>query len=501
MKNIAINKKMPKKINLTLLVLISLFSIQSHLLVAQRFSKYASLNSSYVHSAIIDEDNSRWLATEGGIYMANMHINWIGYCNPRIATYLVVEAPDDKVWFITHRNDIITLGKKEDKSKYRPFAEKNIQEFNFRFLKDVKVSNLVFPKDSRTFWVASKGDGLWKKVDQDFIKVKLQKKNSPEDINDIILFEGKLWVATTEGFYSTEDILTTNKKHSFVQVSNFSNVSKMIIYQNQLWVLGLDTNNKGILKSTKNGKDWTPYPTPKFFEYQVPNLMAFDSENKLWVASDRVAKFDVFGDKSWTEYREREGFVGKNALSLAIEKKCNYDRIWLATDVGGIYFLRNNTECKRENNKETETVIDSKQTEKVEVKKIKKVESLSTLLKRESTEDIKGKQIQLKIQFDITKSNILPQYEDELNEIVDYMKKNKDLFVLIQGHTAPIGDAQKNQELSEKRANEVKNYLSKAGINVDRIKTYGYGDTQPLTTDTKLMSENMRVEIMFYDVK
>lgn len=498
---------MPKKINLIVLSLISFLFIQSHLLFAQYFSNSdlfsadPKLNTTFVHSTIIDEDNSMWSATEDGIYMLSRHLNWSGYCNPRIATYLVVEAPNDKIWFITHRNDIITWGKKEGKSTYRPALEKNIQDFNLRFLKDVKVSNLAFPKDSKTFWVASKGDGLWKRVGQDFTKVEIKKKNSPEDINDIILFEDKLWVATTEGFFYTEDILTTNKKHNFIQVSSFSKVSRMIIYQNQLWVLGLDTNDKGTLKSTKNGKDWTTYPTPKFFEYQVPNLMTFDSENKLWVASDRVAKFDVFGDKSWIEYGESHGFVGRNALSLAVDRRCNYDLIWLGTDAGGIYMLRNNTECQRDN--KTETVIASKQVEeqKTEKVEVKKIESLSTLLKRERAEDIKGKQIQLKIQFNITKSDILPEYQDELNEIVDYMKKNTELLVLIQGHTAPIGDAQKNQELSEKRANEVKNYLSKQGISIDRIKTYGYGDTQPLTRDAKMMSENMRVEVMFYSIK
>ncbi len=507
------NNKMPKKINLIVLTLISFFFVQSHLLVAQSIAHYfrksdklgfgeknEKLNDAYVHSAIIDEDNNEWFATEKGVHILSRHLNWGGYCLPLVSTYLVVEAPDDKVWFITHRNEIIIWGKKEDKNTYHPLIEKNTQDFNLRFLKDIEVSNLAFPKDSKTFWIASKGDGLWKRVGQDFTKVRIQKKDSPEYISDILLFDGKLWLATPEGLYYTEDRLTDSKSHEFIPVSDFTGANKMIVYQNQLWILGFGTDSKGTLKSTRNGKDWITYPTPEFFEYQVPNLMVFDSKSNLWVASDRVAKFEVFGDKSWTEYKEMNGFVGKNALSLAIEKRKEFDDIWLGTDAGGLYVLRYFGEDNKEDNPKPEISNALKTEKEVPILIETKKQDLSTLLKTETVEDIKGKQIQLKIQFEITKSTILPQYEDELNEIVRYMKKNTELLVLMQGHTAPIGDAQKNQKLSEERANEVKKYLVKQGINDERIKTYGYGDTQPFTTNTNQMSDNRRVEVMFYSV-
>ncbi len=507
---------MPKKINLIVLTLISFLFIQSHLLVAQSVQREwfmwpndYILENTLVHSMFADESNSLWAATDEGIYIRNHFAgnNVVQTCVPPIPTYLVADAPNGQVLFVTHRNEVIILDKQKVINAYRYIYLKGkiVEDFNFRFLKNLKVSNLAFPKDLENFWIASRGDGLWKKAGQEFTKVEIQKKDSPEDISDILLFDDNLWVAATEGLYYTEDISTTNKSHKFIQVSSFSKANKMVVYQNQLWILGLDEDSESTLKSTKDGKNWTTYPIPKFFEYQqVPSLMAFDGKGNLWVASDRIAKFEVFGDKSWTEYKEQDRVHGKKILSLTIMK--NHistsvtepgQYIWVGTDIGNLSAFVFKKVNEQESPK-TETAVVS--TEKVEAEKIKEVEDLSTLLKTETIEDIKGKQFQLKVQFKTAKSTILPQYEDELNEIVSYMKKNTELLVSIQGHTAPIGDAQKNQKLSEERANEVKKYLLEQGISGERIKTYGYGDTQPLTTNTNQMSQNMRVEIMFYSV-
>lgn len=54
-------------------------------------------------------------------------------------------------------------------------------------------------------------------------------------------------------------------------------------------------------------------------------------------------------------------------------------------------------------------------------------------------------------------------------------------FVLVTGHTDRIGSQQYNQKLSEKRADAVKAYLVKKGMNADTIETMGAGKTQPVS--------------------
>jgi outer membrane protein OmpA-like peptidoglycan-associated protein len=79
------------------------------------------------------------------------------------------------------------------------------------------------------------------------------------------------------------------------------------------------------------------------------------------------------------------------------------------------------------------------------------------------------------------------------------MNKNTEIRILIEGHTAPIGNAQKNQELSHQRATEVKKYLIQKGISQNRIQTIGYGGTRPISTSREQMKENRRVEVIFVD--
>ena len=76
-------------------------------------------------------------------------------------------------------------------------------------------------------------------------------------------------------------------------------------------------------------------------------------------------------------------------------------------------------------------------------------------------------------------------------------EKDKSRKILIEGHSDKTGTAVYNQWLSEKRAVSVKTYLVGLGINAERIKTAGLGDTQPIA-DNKTKEgrlKNRRVEI------
>ena len=58
------------------------------------------------------------------------------------------------------------------------------------------------------------------------------------------------------------------------------------------------------------------------------------------------------------------------------------------------------------------------------------------------------------------------------------------LKVDISGHTDWIGTDAYNQALSERRATAVKDYLVRKGIDAGRIRTYAYGESQPVAPNT-----------------
>jgi len=77
------------------------------------------------------------------------------------------------------------------------------------------------------------------------------------------------------------------------------------------------------------------------------------------------------------------------------------------------------------------------------------------------------------------------------------MKLKETLVVEIAGHTDSTASAETNQKLSENRAQSVRNYLIKKGINKERITAVGYGETQPVADNgtEEGRQKNRRTEV------
>jgi len=101
------------------------------------------------------------------------------------------------------------------------------------------------------------------------------------------------------------------------------------------------------------------------------------------------------------------------------------------------------------------------------------------------------------LNFDTAKWNIKTAYHALLIQVVEIMNKNPTLKIEIQGHTDNIGAAKYNQQLSEKRANAVKEFLIEAGVQSDRIRAKGYGLSQPIASNETEQGRkrNRRVEL------
>jgi len=87
------------------------------------------------------------------------------------------------------------------------------------------------------------------------------------------------------------------------------------------------------------------------------------------------------------------------------------------------------------------------------------------------------------ILFDTNKATFKKESIDILKSMTAIFKEYPQADFVIAGHTDSVGSVTSNQLLSERRATAVRDYLISNGINADRLKTVGYGESKPVDTN------------------
>ena len=102
------------------------------------------------------------------------------------------------------------------------------------------------------------------------------------------------------------------------------------------------------------------------------------------------------------------------------------------------------------------------------------------------------------INFATGKAEITPDSGKTLEQIAALLTKKADWKLRVEGHTDNVGQAKANLELSKKRAEAVKAWLTgKLGVAAARLTTEGFGDKKPLVPNTTAdgKAKNRRVEL------
>lgn len=87
------------------------------------------------------------------------------------------------------------------------------------------------------------------------------------------------------------------------------------------------------------------------------------------------------------------------------------------------------------------------------------------------------------IYFDYDRATFKTESYTELNKLDAMLRQNQNLRVEIAGHTDAYGRWDYNRQLSQRRAEAVKDYLVKRGIDPRRIVAVGYGESRPLASN------------------
>jgi OmpA-OmpF porin, OOP family len=100
--------------------------------------------------------------------------------------------------------------------------------------------------------------------------------------------------------------------------------------------------------------------------------------------------------------------------------------------------------------------------------------------------------------FETGKAELRPGALQNLYPLVTFLQKYPERRVVIEGHTDSVGSDAYNLDLSQRRADAVRDFLLQNGVNPAQLTTRGYGKASPVASNATAegRQQNRRVELI-----
>lgn len=217
---------------------------------------------------------------------------------------------------------------------------------------------------------------------------------------------------------------------------------------------------------------------------QVTRDLAYTAERKAATAESRARAMKVMGDKDQVVAGMHSGVAAQGKMSAAELARANQA-------------LASKDQALQAQGAALQTEVQRRQDAEKRA-----AQAAADLAKFASVkQETRGMVITLNgsVLFASGKSELLPAAQAKLTDVAKALtEQDPDAKMVVEGHTDSQGAAAFNQDLSQRRAQSVRDYLVTRGIASDRITAEGFGPSRSIADNASPegRANNRRVEIV-----
>jgi len=90
--------------------------------------------------------------------------------------------------------------------------------------------------------------------------------------------------------------------------------------------------------------------------------------------------------------------------------------------------------------------------------------------------------------------------KEALNKLADFLKTNPNQKAIFKSYTDASGSEEYNLEISQKRADLLKEYLISLGVDASQVEAIGYGETNFVDPENPNSPKNRRIEVEISEI-
>ncbi|MEM1321000.1 MAG: OmpA family protein [Bacteroidota bacterium] len=306
---------MSKSLTLFLLLFATFLSAQSPMRVVHCTA--VSQNTA-VTNIFINKENDKWVGTNEGLYQIHSADN-----GSRIAI-------EDQQWALLREacgNAPLTIDRAE-------LFSDTLTEGKIALQGDNRITAAYFDSPSDELWVGTSEQGVFRfnlQGSTQFIE-QINADNSKlrsNHINVIFIDQyGRLWIGTQRGV-----LFGNNGKWKLYEKN--ANIQAITAIGPDVWLMGEE-----ILWRADAKNRWIPGDFDLSLSQGQIKDISFDSEGRLWIASEVITRYDIVADKVET-FGPGQGFTSKNVVCIQVDSD---NALWVGTRDKGVFLIEKKSE-------------------------------------------------------------------------------------------------------------------------------------------------------------